>query len=76
MAPQHLLVKVSPIIAKPFVKWVGGKRRVIPELLLSLPTTFDHYYEPQPALAGIFFQSSRTSMAMGPVITCHRERAP
>lgn len=55
MAPQHLLVKVSPIIAKPFVKWVGGKRRVIPELLLSLPTTFDHYYEPFVGGGALFF---------------------
>ena len=55
MAPQHLLVKASPIIAKPFVKWVGGKRRVIPELLLSLPTTFDHYYEPFIGGGALFF---------------------
>ncbi len=55
MAPQHLLVKSSPIIAKPFVKWVGGKRRVLPDLLLSLPTTFDHYYEPFVGGGALFF---------------------
>ena len=31
MASEHLLLKLNPVIAKPFVKWVGGKRKVIPE---------------------------------------------
>ena len=55
MASEHLLLKLNPVIAKPFVKWVGGKRRVIPELLFSLPTTFDHYYEPFVGGGALFF---------------------
>ena len=36
MASEHLLLKLNPVIAKPFVKWVGGKRKVIPELLFFI----------------------------------------
>lgn len=55
MASEHLLLKLNPVIAKPFVKWVGGKRKVIPELLFSLPTIFDHYYEPFVGGGALFF---------------------
>ena len=55
MASEHLLLKLNPVIAKPFVKWVGGKRKVIPDLLFSLPTTFDHYYEPFVGGGALFF---------------------
>ena len=32
--------------AKPFVKWVGGKRSLLPELLSRVPAEFKNYYEP------------------------------
>jgi len=32
-------------IAKPFVKWVGGKRQLIPELLKYIPKNFNNYFE-------------------------------
>lgn len=31
---------------KPFVKWAGGKRRIIKELTRRLPKDFNRYYEP------------------------------
>jgi DNA adenine methylase len=30
----------------PFIKWVGGKRQLLPELRRHIPVTFNHYYEP------------------------------
>ena len=33
-------------IPKPFVKWAGGKRQLIPILNENLPKTFDTYFEP------------------------------
>src|SRR5690625_1348023 len=31
---------------KPFVKWVGGKRQLLPELVARLPQQFGAYFEP------------------------------
>ena len=30
----------------PFLKWVGGKRQLLPELLARVPRSFKSYYEP------------------------------
>ncbi len=42
-------------LAKPFVKWVGGKRKVIPELIKDMPSVFGHYYEPFIGGGALFF---------------------
>lgn len=41
--------------AKPFVKWVGGKRSLLPELLRRVPTEFKDYYEPFVGGGALFF---------------------
>ena len=41
--------------AKPFVKWVGGKRSLLPELLARLPARFNNYYEPFVGGGALFF---------------------
>lgn len=33
-------------IAQPFVKWAGGKRRLLPEILKVAPNSFSRYLEP------------------------------
>lgn len=42
-------------MAKPFLKWVGGKRSLLPELLVNLPE-FDSYYEPMVGGGALFFK--------------------
>ena len=41
--------------AKPFVKWVGGKRSLLPELLSRVPDDFNNYYEPFVGGGALFF---------------------
>ncbi len=41
--------------ATPFVKWVGGKRSIIDELVELLPSKFGDYYEPFAGGAALFF---------------------
>ena len=41
--------------AKPFVKWVGGKRSLLPELLKRVPAAFNNYYEPFVGGGALFF---------------------
>ena len=44
------------IIATPVVKWVGGKTKLLPELLARMPKTFGRYYEPFIGGAAMFFK--------------------
>lgn len=45
---------VSPP-ASPFVKWVGGKRSVLPQLLACAPPIFKRYWEPFVGGGALFF---------------------
>jgi DNA adenine methylase len=46
----------NPKDAAPFVKWAGGKRGIIEELIKHLPQTFSVYYEPFMGGAALFFE--------------------
>lgn len=41
--------------ASPFVKWVGGKRSLIKELIKNTPNEFNNYYEPFVGGGALFF---------------------
>jgi len=41
--------------ASPIVKWVGGKSKLLPELIARLPERFGRYYEPFAGGAAMFF---------------------
>lgn len=41
---------------KPFVKWVGGKRSIMRELLLRMPKEINNYYEPFVGGGALFFE--------------------
>ncbi|MDO8690523.1 MAG: DNA adenine methylase, partial [Dehalococcoidia bacterium] len=43
-------------MGKPFLKWVGGKRQLLPELLKHVPTKFGDYYEPFLGGGALFFE--------------------
>lgn len=40
---------------KPFLRWVGGKTQLLPELLKYVPTTYETYYEPFLGGGALFF---------------------
>ena len=41
--------------AKPFVKWAGGKRQLLPELRKRIPVSFNRYFEPMIGGGALFF---------------------
>lgn len=41
--------------ARPIVRWVGGKTKLLPELQSRLPATYDRYFEPFAGGAALFF---------------------
>jgi DNA adenine methylase len=40
---------------RPFLKWAGGKRQLLPRLLELAPRTFGHYFEPFLGGGALFF---------------------
>jgi DNA adenine methylase len=56
------VIHVAPVaavpapVAAPVVKWVGGKSKLLPELLARMPRTFARYYEPFAGGAALFFR--------------------
>ena len=43
--------------ARPFIKWVGGKRSILPELSARMPVTYDGYHEPFIGGGALFFET-------------------
>ena len=44
------------IAAKPFVKWVGGKRSILPKLMAHVPEDYTTYHEPFFGGGALFFE--------------------
>lgn len=45
----------APAKARPFLKWAGGKKQLLPELIARLPKRFHKYYEPMVGGGALFF---------------------
>ena len=60
MTEFHRITKHSAVEGKagatPFVKWVGGKRSLLPVLQARLPRSFGSYYEPFVGGGALFFK--------------------
>ena len=50
------LSAVSPPRGRPFIKWVGGKRQLLPELMRYVPGQFNNYFEPFVGGGALFFE--------------------
>ncbi len=51
--------KVNTVCAKkyqPFVKWVGGKRGLLSQILPLIPKEFNNYFEPFVGGGALFFE--------------------
>src|ERR1035437_7080715 len=42
---QHMTT-ADPKPIKPFIRWVGGKSRLLPRILPHVPTSIKNYYDP------------------------------
>jgi len=43
-------------IPLPFLKWAGGKRKLLPEIKKYIPDTFSHYCEPFVGAGALLFE--------------------
>lgn len=44
------------VLARPFIKWVGGKRGVLSQILPYVPKNFNNYFEPFVGGGALFFE--------------------
>jgi DNA adenine methylase len=49
----------------PIVKWVGGKTKLLPELVARMPKKYDRYFEPFAGGAALFFRLGPTAACLG-----------
>ncbi len=62
---ESMVPATDSLLARPFVKWVGGKRSILNELTKRLPSAADFYYEPFVGGGALFFalQPERASLS-------------
>jgi DNA adenine methylase len=48
----------SETVAAPIIKWVGGKTKLLPELLARMPPHYERYFEPFVGGAALFFRAA------------------
>lgn len=50
---------------KPFLKWVGGKRALVDEIIKRMPRDFNNYFEPFVGGGALFFELKKRGMLEG-----------
>lgn len=55
----------QPLKARPFIKWVGGKRQLLPKILSVVPRKFNRYYEPFVGGGALFFELQPARAVLG-----------
>jgi DNA adenine methylase len=53
---QALAVGAREDASRPFLKWAGGKRQLLRELVRHVPKTYGHYFEPFLGGGALFFE--------------------
>ena len=55
----------SSFTARPFLKWVGGKRSIVPALLAEFPASYTSYHEPFLGGGALYF-AAKPDKAVNP----------
>jgi DNA adenine methylase len=55
----------AEVVARPFLKWAGGKRQLLPTLRTFYPSSFASYLEPFAGSAAVFFDLYSSRLLTG-----------
>ncbi|TQI71437.1 DNA adenine methylase [Gramella sp. Hel_I_59] len=62
------MIDKEVLVEKPFLRWAGGKQKLITEIINNLPSnTITNYFEPFLGAGSLFFQSSFPSSTISDV---------
>lgn len=61
------MIQKNDIKGKPFIKWAGGKVRLLETILENLPPEFDTYYEPFLGSGALFFAIQPTKAVLSDI---------
>jgi DNA adenine methylase len=64
-----LISSQSQVLARPFLKWAGGKGRLIPQYLPNFPQQFTNYYEPFLGGGAVFFYLAQQPLSFNSVLS-------
>jgi len=59
------MLAAHPDAVRPLIKWAGGKRRLVPEILKISPKKFGTYYEPFFGGGALFFSTLPAKAVLG-----------
>ena len=63
-------------MTKPFLKWAGGKRQLLPEIMNVMPADFSRYFEPFIGGGAVFFDAQPKNALISDVneelINCYK----
>jgi DNA adenine methylase len=64
--PMRRPVRAVPVDSprRPFIKWAGGKRQLLPQLRRYVPERFGRYYEPFVGGGALFFELRPTNAVL------------
>lgn len=75
VAPPPLPAQESDESIRPFLKWVGGKRSLLPMISAHSPASFGRYHEPFVGGGALFFHLARQkALPRGAVLSDNNER--
>ena len=70
-------IQTKPVKAKPFLKWAGGKRALLPEIKKRMPDDCGKYFEPFVGGGALFFSKLPDSAVLSDknkeLINCYRQ---